>query len=120
MASGVFDAFWLLLCLHALADYALQSDSMARGKNRNIKPDPKSIPPGQAPVDVWPYWLASHALIHGLAVSVVVGNALGLAEFVSHLAIDWCKCNNRTTIHQDQALHIACKVVWVAIWWAWS
>ena len=46
---------WLLLCGHALCDYPLQGDFLARGKN-HTDPIP-GIP--------WVHCLVAHALIHG-------------------------------------------------------
>ena len=40
-----------LLVGHAIGDFALQTAAMAKGKNRNRKPD--YIPEGQKPVRVW-------------------------------------------------------------------
>lgn len=100
-----------LIIGHALCDYPLQGDSMARGKNRNIPP--QNIPPGQKVCTVWPYWLTAHALIHAGAVWLITGNAfIAFVEFVWHWNIDLLKCDNRTNIHVDQALHIACKILY--------
>lgn len=108
--------FYLLAC-HALADYTLQTDTMARSKNSNT---PMSGVP-------WPYWMGAHALIHGLLVALVivsyagsrmhgwaVATYLGLTETVLHWNIDVAKCQGKTNIHQDQALHLACKLTWAA------
>jgi hypothetical protein len=100
-----------LIMGHAIADFALQSDSMAKGKNRNVTPT--YIPPGQKLQICWPYWLCAHGLIHGAMVTIVMGSVwLGLAEAVFHSAIDFGKCENCYGIHQDQALHMVCKVFW--------
>lgn len=103
--------FWLIVG-HALCDFALQSDAMAKGKNRNVKPT--NIPPGAIPQTIWPYWLTSHALIHAGAVALITGSiGFGLAEFFAHWLIDYMKCENVTDIHADQAFHLVCKVFWV-------
>jgi Protein of unknown function (DUF3307) len=108
---------WLLAKLligHALADFPLQGDAMARGKNRHSVP--VGIPPGQKPVAVWFHYLTAHALIHAGAVWMITGNHwLGLAEGMVHWVIDFVKCENWTDPHEDQLLHIACKVVWAFI-----
>ena len=105
--------FLKLLMGHALADFSLQSPDMAKGKNRNRKPDLSVVPPGQKYQPTWVYWLSSHALIHGLAVWVITGQAsLAVAETVAHWLIDFGKCDNYYGIHLDQALHIACKLAW--------
>ncbi len=105
-----------LLCGHAIADYALQSDFMATNKNRN------AIPKGydlvrHGPMQIfWPYVLTSHALIHGAFVALLTGSTLlGLVETAAHWIIDFGKCEKKYGIHVDQWLHIACKVFYV--WW---
>lgn len=104
--------FWLLVG-HAVADFALQIDSMARGKNRHRKTEP---PPGAKYQACWFYWLSAHSLIHGGAVALVTGSvALGCAETVAHWLTDFGKCENWYGIHVDQAIHVACKVLWLAI-----
>lgn len=108
------ETFFLLMVVHALADFSLQSDSMAKGKNRNNKPD--FIPTGQKFVPCWPYWLTAHALIHGGAVYVVTGSVLlGAAETALHWGIDFMKCENITNPNEDQALHFLCKISYILI-----
>ena len=69
-----FVRFWWMLVGHALADYPLQSEAMAREKDRH------STTPLQASVP-WFYWLTAHALLHGGAVGLVTQSIwLGLAE----------------------------------------
>lgn len=43
---------------------------------------------------------------------------LGVAEFAAHAITDDTKCRGRLTFNQDQAIHVACKVAWVAIAWS--
>lgn len=101
-----------LLMGHAIADFALQSDSMAKGKNRNIVP--AYIPPGQALQICWPYWLCAHGLIHGSLVYFVTGNIwIGLLEAWLHCLIDFGKCENCYGIHQDQTMHLLCKIAYL-------
>lgn len=103
-----------LIIGHALCDYPLQGDPMAIGKNRHIPP--RNVPPGQKVCTIWPYWLTAHALIHAGAVWLITGNVwCALAELILHWWIDFAKCENWTNIHADQALHIVCKVAYVAI-----
>jgi hypothetical protein len=93
----------LMIVGHAVADYPLQGEFLARAKNRA-----ESLP--GVP---WYHGLLSHAAIHGGAVGLVTGSVtLGLAEFVAHALIDDAKCMGRFGYNVDQALHIACKVVW--------
>jgi len=111
---AMFEIIFYLLAGHALADFSLQTDSMAKGKNRNRKIDPNTIPPGQKSVVCWQYWLTSHALIHGGIAALVTGIWwLGLIETLLHWLIDFSKCENKITLHQDQALHIACKFLYL-------
>lgn len=110
------EPFWWLLVGHALADYPLQSDFMAKEKNPWYKIDPARIPPGQTPNIFWPWVLSAHSLIHGGMVALITGSVfLGVLETVSHWFIDLAKCAGWSNIHQDQLLHIACKFLWVAI-----
>jgi hypothetical protein len=111
--------FWTLLFKlmigHALADYPLQNDAMAKGKNRHNPP--YGLPPGQKPCQVWFHYLIAHALIHAGVVWIITGSVgFALAELVLHWMIDFAKCENWTNPHQDQLLHIGCKVVyaWLA------
>jgi hypothetical protein len=105
--------FIKLMMGHALADFALQSDAMAKGKNRNRVIDPSSIPVGQKMQVSWFYWLTSHALIHGMLVWLITGSiSLGVLESVCHWLIDFGKCDNKYGIHMDQFLHALCKLMW--------
>jgi len=98
----------LLVFAHALADYPLQGDFLARGKNRTA-PIP-GVP--------WRHPLAAHSVIHGGFVGIVTGSLwLGFAETTAHWLIDDAKCRGRFGFHTDQGLHIACKVVWAFIMW---
>ena len=110
----MLEILFKMLIGHAIGDFALQIDAMAKGKNRHYFPD--NIPPGQKVITNWPYWMTSHALIHGGAVWVATGvAALGLAETVAHWLIDFAKCEGWINLHVDQALHVACKVIWVFV-----
>ena len=103
-----------LLIGHALADYPLQGDAIAKGKNRHSPP--YGIPPGQKPCAVWWHYLTAHALIHAGAVWIITGNVgFAVAELALHWAIDFAKCENWTNPHQDQALHVACKMAYVLL-----
>ncbi len=109
--------FFLLLVGHAVADFALQSEWMAKAKNRNSGQGASYVPPGQTPQTFWPYVLTAHALIHGGATALATGIWwLGAAETVAHWTIDWFKCENKYGIHEDQAMHLACKVIWALAW----
>lgn len=97
--------FWLLVA-HALCDYPLQGDFLARAKNHR-QPIP-GVP--------WYQALAAHALIHGGAVALLTGSVwFGLAEFSCHVAIDHAKCDGAFGFDVDQAIHVACKVAWALL-----
>ena len=101
----MLETLLLLLVGHALADYPLQGDFLAKAKNR-ANPIP-GIP--------WYHGLIPHAAIHGGFVGVITGNVwLGLVEFAVHCLIDDAKCMGRISYNTDQALHVGCKALWVA------
>lgn len=98
-----------LIAAHALFDFPLQGEAVAINKNRNLKTElQKHVP--------WFYWMGAHSLCHGLAVAVITNCVwFGLAETIAHFVIDFGKCEQKYSIHIDQALHILCKIVWVLI-----
>jgi len=105
------ELFFKLYIAHALADFALQTDAMAKGKNRHNKPD--YIPAGQKFVPCWHYWLTAHALIHAGGVWWATGIMwLGLVELVMHWLIDFLKCEGLTNPNQDQFLHFVCRLAY--------
>lgn len=96
----------LLLAAHALCDYPLQGDFLARAKNRT------------APLPGVPWYqaLGAHALIHGGAVALLTQVWwLGVAEMLAHFVIDDLKCRGRLSFDEDQALHVSCKFTWVLV-----
>jgi hypothetical protein len=95
-----------LFASHALFDFPLQGDAVAREKNRHSTTElQKHVP--------WFYWLSAHAACHALGVALVTGSIiLGLFEFIAHWLIDFFKCEGKYSIHVDQALHLACKLLW--------
>ena len=98
---------WWLLVGHAVCDYPLQGDFLARGKNH------KNPIPGVP----WMQCLCAHALIQAGAVTLVTGSvALGLAEFVCHFSIDFGKCSGWYGFNLDQSMHVACKAAWLLVW----
>ena len=100
--------FWMLVS-HAVADYPLQGDFLAKAKNH------------AAPIPGVPWWiaLAAHSLIHAGAVMLITGSLLlAVAEFWCHMFIDHAKCRGLFGFTADQALHVACKLAWVAIFFA--
>lgn len=95
----------LLLAAHALCDYPLQGDFLSKAKNRSN------------PLPGVPWWqaLSAHAAIHSGAVLLLTGSApLACIEFCAHFFIDDQKCAGRLSFNADQALHVACKLGYVA------
>ena len=95
-----------LIAGHALADYPLQGDFLSKAKNRS------------APIPGVPYWQAmgAHVIIHGAIVAFVTGIWwLFFAEAAIHWLTDDAKCTGKISYNQDQAIHLACKVLWLLI-----
>ena len=93
-------ALWLIVG-HAVCDYPLQGDFLARGKNH------KAPLPGVP----WYQCLFAHAAIQGGAVALATGStALGVAEFVTYALIHYGKCDGRFGFNTDQLLHLACTL----------
>lgn len=106
MVEQFVTLFALLLFGHALADYPLQNDFMARGKNWNT-------PVVGVP---WYHLLAAHSVIHGGLAGIATGSVvIGVLETVMHFFIDSLKNRGITSIHSDQALHLACKIAWALL-----
>lgn len=104
------EMLFLLMLGHAVADFALQGDVMAKGKNRNRMPEPGQVPPGQKYMPTWGYWLSAHSGVHAAAVYVVTGSTLLAAgEFILHWLIDFGKCENWYGVNLDQFLHFYSK-----------
>lgn len=90
-----------LIAAHWLADYPLQGQFLSEAKVKG-------------PLRL--YHLVAHAGIHGGAVALVTGSVwLGIAEWLAHTAIDEAKVRGWTNFATDQALHVACKVLWLMI-----
>ena len=107
--------FFLFLCGHALADFALQNEWVATNKNRHVR---LSYPPEKRKnmQVIWPYLLSAHALHHGLMVFLITQRlSLGVAETVIHWISDFAKCEDWYGFHTDQVVHIGTKVIWTAL-----
>lgn len=101
------ELFGLLVVAHALADYPLQGDFLAKAKNHT------------APIAGVPWWqaMAAHCVIHAGFVGVLTGSMLlAVAEFIAHFAIDRAKCAGRIGFDADQGFHIWCKLAYVVAW----
>ena len=93
-----------LLAGHALADYPLQGDYLAKSKNHRLAGDSAG----------WQLHLFYHALIQGAMVMWLTRSPfLGLAEALVHGVTDWAKCDGRISGRFDQGVHIASKVLWM-------
>ena len=101
--------FSRLLIGHAVADFALQSDWIAKAKNWNTNHN-------AALGCSWWWVLSAHAAIHAGAVWVITGSGrLAAFEFVAHWAIDALKNAKITGPTTDQWLHVACKAMWLVV-----
>jgi hypothetical protein len=108
------ETLFLLVFGHALADFVLQPDAMGYGKNRNDK-----IHDNEASLfPLWYYWLTAHAIMHGGIVLLITHNLwLALLEIFLHWITDFAKCEGWIGMHQDQAIHIGCKVGYALVLW---
>lgn len=100
----MFELLALLIVGHALADYPLQGEFLALGKNH------------KKPIPGIPFYhpLIAHAIIHGGFAGIITGSLwIGILETIIHTFIDYAKCDGKISYHVDQALHIGCKVIWV-------
>lgn len=96
----------LLIVGHAVADYPLQGEFLAKAKNR-------FKPVSGAP---WYQAMGAHGVIHGGVVGCITGSLLlGVLECALHIVIDDLKCAARIGYNLDQGLHLGCKVLWVAV-----
>lgn len=108
--------FWLLVG-HAVADYPLQGDFLAKAKC-------SSNPiPG---IDWWIAMLA-HSFIHAGAVAIVLLPFIGMRgavmfgclELAVHFVIDRLKCDGLTSFRTDQMIHVVCKIAWASAAVVW-
>ncbi len=113
--SSPWELLFLLLCGHALADFALQTEFVATNKNRHIRH--KFEPDIRSKMQViWPHLMLNHCLHHGLMVFIITKSlTLALAEVAVHFVTDYGKCERWYGFHGDQFIHIATKVAWTVI-----
>jgi len=100
--------FFYLLIGHAIADFALQSPWVAKGKNRHAGPPPGYNEKAHGPLQpVWIPTMLAHGLIHAGAVAIITNNpALAFVQFVTHTLIDLLKCERVYNVWVDQLLHL--------------
>lgn len=92
--------------MHALADYPLQGDYIAKQKSR-AHADSTSV---------WIIALTAHSVIHAGGVWLVSGSlAYAAAELILHAVIDVGKGEGKFGLVTDQLLHLACKVLFVIL-----
>lgn len=98
--------FIKLLFGHAVMDFPMQGDFMSRAKNHTHPL--QGVPYG------WPLFF--HALMHGVTVAYFTHSMiLGWLEAGVHVVLDYRKCEGSITFHEDQQLHVLCKVMWVGL-----
>ena len=102
--QGPLALFAAFVVMHALADFPLQGDYIAKQKNRR-EADNNSV---------WIVALTAHCIIQAGGVWLVSGSLLlGCVEFVMHMLIDMGKGENSFGLVTDQLLHLACKLAYV-------
>ncbi|MCW1922143.1 DUF3307 domain-containing protein [Luteolibacter arcticus] len=106
LQSGPLALFFAFAISHALADFPLQGDYLARTKQRR---EAKNL-------SEWLISLTAHSLIHAGGVWIVSGSAIiAVAELVLHWLIDLGKGEGLYGYATDQALHLSCKVIFVIV-----
>lgn len=94
---------FLLLVAHAVCDYPLQGDFLAKAKNERA-------PIAGVP---WQQAMTAHCLIHAGAVYLITGSSLlAVMEFCVHLITDRAKCCGHIGFTADQTIHYVCKIAW--------
>jgi len=94
----------MLIAIHFIADYTLQTEAVALGKNRVIDKAQFGVP--------WYYWMTSHAFTHAFGVGWFTGNyECAVFEFVTHFIIDTLKCHGKIGIHLDQYYYFCIKIL---------
>lgn len=111
-----FEIFLKLILAHAITDFAMQNDAMARYKSILNLPSVNDIPKSDKPSSFWPYFLFNHAAINGAGVWIATGTWLFcLFEIPIHAMIDHMKCRGWININQDQFLHLLSKLFYMAL-----
>lgn len=104
--SGPFALFFAFAIAHALADFPLQGDYLARMKRRDQAGN----------LSEWIISLTAHSLVQAGGVWIVSGSAiLGATELCLHWLIDLGKGEGKFGYLTDQLLHLACKLVYVIV-----
>jgi hypothetical protein len=104
--QGPLALFAAFVVVHALVDFPLQGDYIAKQKSRRHA-DNQSV---------WIVALTAHCVIHGGGVWLVSGSlAFGFTEMILHAFIDLGKGEEKFGIVTDQLLHVACKLAYALV-----
>ena len=104
--QGPLALFAAFVVVHALVDFPLQGDYIAKQKSRRHA-DNQSV---------WIVALTAHCVIHGGGVWLVSGSlAFGFTEMILHALIDLGKGEEKFGIVTDQLLHVACKLAYALV-----
>lgn len=108
------EILFVLLFLHFLADFSLQSEAMAKGKNRHFRSE--YILKGEKNKITWFYWLTAHTFIQGGLIFIFFPIIwIALIEVVFHFLLDFLKCDNVTNPHIDQGLHVLLRIIYAMV-----
>jgi hypothetical protein len=104
--QGPLALFAAFVVMHALGDFPLQGDYIAKQKARRHADS----------TSAWVVALSAHCVIHGGGVWLLTGSlAFGFTEVILHGLIDIGKGEGKFGLMADQLLHLACKVVYAVI-----
>ena len=104
--QGPLALFAAFAVVHALADFPLQGDYLARQKSRQ-QADSRAD---------WIIALTSHSVIHAGGVWLISGSlAFAAAELILHGLIDLGKGEGKYGLAVDQILHLICKLAYALI-----
>lgn len=99
--QGPFALFAAFVVVHALADFPLQGDYIARQKSRKQASSRSE----------WIVALTAHCVIHAGGVWLISGSlAFAAAELLLHGLIDLGKGEEKFGLATDQTLHLLCKL----------
>ena len=104
--SGPFALFFAFAIMHALADFPLQGDYLARMKVREQAGNTSE----------WLISLTAHSLVQAGGVWIISGSPLlGAAELCLHWLIDLGKGEGKFGYATDQMFHLTCKLAYVIV-----
>lgn len=104
--SGPYALFFAFAIAHALADFPLQGDYLARMKRRDQSTTTME----------WVISLTAHSLVQAGGVWIVSGSPLVAAiELVLHWIIDLAKGEGKFGYTTDQVLHLLCKLAYTVL-----